>query len=85
MNIELGLSELMKTWSHEHIFVVNIPDNICASLASFHTHRKDQKKVDKLTAMIPYHEGRKNDAEVAKIKDQVETIWQKTRDAADNI
>eukprot|EP00558_Chaetoceros_sp_UNC1202_P001437 CAMPEP_0197261412 /NCGR_PEP_ID=MMETSP1429-20130617/84534_1 /TAXON_ID=49237 /ORGANISM="Chaetoceros sp., Strain UNC1202" /LENGTH=62 /DNA_ID=CAMNT_0042725679 /DNA_START=33 /DNA_END=221 /DNA_ORIENTATION=- len=43
--------------------------------------KKDQKKVDKLSAMIPYHEGRKNDAEVAKIKEQVEAIWQKTREA----
>jgi hypothetical protein len=44
-------------------------------------HRKDQKKVDKLTAMIPYHEGRRNDEEVAKIKQQIEDIWQKTREA----
>lgn len=43
--------------------------------------RKDQKKVDKLTAMIPYHEGRRNDEEVAKIKQQIEDIWQKTREA----
>jgi hypothetical protein len=45
-------------------------------------HRKDQKKVDKLLAMIPYHEGRRNDAEVTKIKEQVEAIWEKTREAA---
>jgi hypothetical protein len=32
--------------------------------------------------MIPYHEGRRNDAEVAKIKEQVEAIWEKTREAA---
>ena len=44
--------------------------------------RKDQKKVVKLTAMIPYHEGRRNDAEVAKIKEQVESIWQKTKEAS---
>eukprot|EP00979_Chaetoceros_neogracilis_P003247 scaffold575_cov158-Chaetoceros_neogracile.AAC.2 len=44
--------------------------------------KKDQKKVFKLTAMIPYHEGRRNDAEVAKIKEQVESIWQKTKEAA---
>lgn len=51
---------------------------LCSSLYS----RKDQKKVFKLTAMIPYHEGRRNDAEVAKIKEQVESIWQKTKEAA---
>ena len=43
--------------------------------------RKDQKKVDKLTAQIPYHEGRGNKDEVTKIKEQVEAIWQKARDA----
>lgn len=43
-------------------------------------HRKDQKKVDKLLAQIPYHEGRGNKDEVEKIKEQVESIWQKTRD-----
>jgi hypothetical protein len=45
-------------------------------------HRKDQKKVDKLTAQIPYHEGRGNKEEVEKIKAQVDAIWQKTREAA---
>ncbi|KAL9178633.1 hypothetical protein ACHAXT_001971 [Thalassiosira profunda] len=44
--------------------------------------KKDQKKVDKLTAQIPYHEGRGNKEEVAKIKEQVEAIWEKTREAA---
>jgi hypothetical protein len=42
--------------------------------------KKDQKKVDKLLAQIPYHEGRGNKDEVEKIKEQVESIWQKTRD-----
>jgi hypothetical protein len=32
--------------------------------------------------MVPYHEGRRNDAEVTKIKEQVEAIWEKTREAA---
>jgi hypothetical protein len=47
-----------------------------------HNNRKDKKKVDKLTAMIPYHEGRRNTEEVDKIKQQVEAIWQKTKEAA---
>ena len=45
-------------------------------------HRKDQKKVDKLEAQIPYHEGRGNKEEVEKIKEQVAAIWAKTREAA---
>ena len=45
-------------------------------------NRKDQKKVDKLTAQIPYHEGRGNKEEVEKIKAQVDAIWVKTREAA---
>jgi hypothetical protein len=45
-------------------------------------HRKDQKKVDKLEAQIPYHEGRGNKEEVDKIKEQVAAIWAKTREAA---
>ena len=43
--------------------------------------RKDQKKVDKLTAQIPYHEGRGNKEEVEKIKDQVAHIWEKAKEA----
>eukprot|EP00580_Thalassiosira_gravida_P001557 CAMPEP_0201608454 /NCGR_PEP_ID=MMETSP0492-20130828/7273_1 /ASSEMBLY_ACC=CAM_ASM_000837 /TAXON_ID=420259 /ORGANISM="Thalassiosira gravida, Strain GMp14c1" /LENGTH=45 /DNA_ID= /DNA_START= /DNA_END= /DNA_ORIENTATION= len=30
--------------------------------------KKEQKKVDKLTAQIPYHQGRGNMEEVTKIK-----------------
>lgn len=52
------------------------------SISFFVNYRKDQKKVDKLAAMIPYHEGRRNTEEVDKIKGQIEAIWQKTRDAA---
>ncbi|KAL7526643.1 hypothetical protein ACHAWF_001857, partial [Thalassiosira exigua] len=44
--------------------------------------RKDQKKVDKLNAQVPYHEGRGNTEEIEKIKAQVEAIWEKTREAA---
>ncbi|KAL3816933.1 hypothetical protein ACHAXA_009793 [Cyclostephanos tholiformis] len=43
--------------------------------------KKDQKKVDKLEAQIPYHEGRGNLEEVTKIKDQVASIWEKAREA----
>jgi len=32
--------------------------------------------------MIPYHEGRKHDEEVAKLKEKVDSIWQNTREAA---
>jgi hypothetical protein len=44
--------------------------------------RKDAKKVAKLEAQIPYHDGRGNKEEVEKIKDQVAAIWAKTREAA---
>eukprot|EP00584_Thalassiosira_punctigera_P014496 CAMPEP_0172572770 /NCGR_PEP_ID=MMETSP1067-20121228/135849_1 /TAXON_ID=265564 ORGANISM="Thalassiosira punctigera, Strain Tpunct2005C2" /NCGR_SAMPLE_ID=MMETSP1067 /ASSEMBLY_ACC=CAM_ASM_000444 /LENGTH=60 /DNA_ID=CAMNT_0013365357 /DNA_START=126 /DNA_END=308 /DNA_ORIENTATION=+ len=43
--------------------------------------KKDQKKVDKLTAQLPYHEGRGNMEEVTKIKGQIESIWEKAREA----
>ena len=45
-------------------------------------HRKDQKKVSKLEAQIPYHQGRGNMEEVEKIKEQVAGIWQKAREAS---
>jgi hypothetical protein len=45
-------------------------------------HRKDQKKVSKLEAQIPYHQGRGNMEEVEKIKQQVAGIWEKAREAA---
>eukprot|EP00526_Cylindrotheca_closterium_P026238 CAMPEP_0113653344 /NCGR_PEP_ID=MMETSP0017_2-20120614/28527_1 /TAXON_ID=2856 /ORGANISM="Cylindrotheca closterium" /LENGTH=63 /DNA_ID=CAMNT_0000566327 /DNA_START=113 /DNA_END=304 /DNA_ORIENTATION=+ /assembly_acc=CAM_ASM_000147 len=44
--------------------------------------KKDLKKVTKLEAQIPYHEGRGNKEEVEKIKAQIEGIWTKTREAA---
>eukprot|EP00554_Chaetoceros_debilis_P012237 CAMPEP_0194112374 /NCGR_PEP_ID=MMETSP0150-20130528/12129_1 /TAXON_ID=122233 /ORGANISM="Chaetoceros debilis, Strain MM31A-1" /LENGTH=61 /DNA_ID=CAMNT_0038802025 /DNA_START=66 /DNA_END=248 /DNA_ORIENTATION=+ len=44
--------------------------------------KKDQKKVNKLEKMIPYHEGRKNDGEVTKIKEQIAVIWAKAREAS---
>jgi hypothetical protein len=47
----------------------------------FKLYRKDQKKVDKLTAQLPYHEGRGNMEEVTKIKGQIESFWEKAREA----
>eukprot|EP00429_Kryptoperidinium_foliaceum_P070963 CAMPEP_0176053804 /NCGR_PEP_ID=MMETSP0120_2-20121206/26766_1 /TAXON_ID=160619 /ORGANISM="Kryptoperidinium foliaceum, Strain CCMP 1326" /LENGTH=62 /DNA_ID=CAMNT_0017387265 /DNA_START=156 /DNA_END=344 /DNA_ORIENTATION=+ len=44
--------------------------------------KKDAKKVSKLEAQIPYHEGRGNKEEVEKIKQQIDDIWTKTREAA---
>jgi hypothetical protein len=32
--------------------------------------------------MIPYHDGRGNKDEVAKIKEQIASIWEKTREEA---
>eukprot|EP00751_Fragilariopsis_kerguelensis_P009783 CAMPEP_0170797704 /NCGR_PEP_ID=MMETSP0733-20121128/25790_1 /TAXON_ID=186038 /ORGANISM="Fragilariopsis kerguelensis, Strain L26-C5" /LENGTH=65 /DNA_ID=CAMNT_0011148659 /DNA_START=194 /DNA_END=391 /DNA_ORIENTATION=- len=43
--------------------------------------KKDLKKVTKLEAQIPYHEGRGNKEEVTKIKNKVDAIWDKTREA----
>jgi len=43
--------------------------------------RKDQKKVDKLTAQIPYHDGRGEKDEVEKIKGRIDTIWAKAKEA----
>jgi hypothetical protein len=47
----------------------------------FSLRRKDAKKVSKLEAQIPYHEGRGNQEEVAKIKEQIEAIWEKARES----
>ena len=43
--------------------------------------KKDQKKVAKLEAQIPYHQGRGDMEEVEKIKGQVEVLWAKARAA----
>eukprot|EP00591_Stephanopyxis_turris_P003064 CAMPEP_0195507360 /NCGR_PEP_ID=MMETSP0794_2-20130614/831_1 /TAXON_ID=515487 /ORGANISM="Stephanopyxis turris, Strain CCMP 815" /LENGTH=63 /DNA_ID=CAMNT_0040634017 /DNA_START=119 /DNA_END=310 /DNA_ORIENTATION=- len=45
-------------------------------------NKKDLKKVTKLEAQIPYYEGRNQKEEVEKIKQQIEAIWVKTREAA---
>lgn len=49
---------------------------------NFPLSRKDQKKVTKLEAQIPYHEGRGNKEEVTKIKEQIAAIWEKAREAS---
>ena len=46
-------------------------------LLCLRSRRKDQKKVTKLEAQIPYHEGRGNVEEVAKIKEQIGAIKSK--------
>jgi hypothetical protein len=68
---------------------VDAPRSIPYSSGAFLTHsvlvrycRKDAKKVAKLEAQIPYHDGRGNKEEVEKIKEQVAAIWAKTREAA---
>jgi hypothetical protein len=38
--------------------------------------------VTKLEAQIPYHEGRSNKEEVIKIRQQIDAIWDKTRQQA---
>jgi len=48
----------------------------------FTLNKKDAKKVSKLEAQIPYHEGRGNKEEVEKIKEQVAAIWEKAKEAA---
>eukprot|EP00978_Attheya_sp_CCMP212_P029380 scaffold104189_cov53-Attheya_sp.AAC.2 len=45
-------------------------------------NKKDAKKVAKLQAQIPYHHGRGNKDEVAKIEQQIADIWERTREAA---
>jgi hypothetical protein len=47
----------------------------------FCCNRKDQKKVDKLTAQIPFHEGRGNTEEANKIKEQIGAIWAKAKES----
>jgi hypothetical protein len=44
--------------------------------------RKDAKKVSKLEAQIPYHEGRGDKEAAEKIRQQIADIWTKTREAA---
>ena len=53
----------------------------CPPLASPPPRRKEQKKVDKLSSQIPYHEGRGSTEEVTKIKEQIDAIWAKAREA----
>jgi len=53
----------------------NVSDEITLS-------KKEQKKVAKLEAQIPYHAGRGHKDEVEKIQQQIKDIWQKAREAA---
>ena len=45
-------------------------------------NRKDQKKVTKLEAQIPYHEGRGNKEEAEKLRQQIADIWDKAKETA---
>lgn len=45
-------------------------------------NRKDQKKVTKLEAQIPYHEGRGDKEEADKIRQKIDAIWAKAKEAA---
>lgn len=45
----------------------------------FKLSKKDQKKVDKLEAQIPYYEARRETDQVDKIKSQVEAITEKAK------
>jgi hypothetical protein len=65
------------------IFQTPFPFHTFSNTVLFHREpRKDAKKVHKLEAQIPYHEGRGNKDEVEKIKQQIDAIWTKTREAA---
>jgi len=44
--------------------------------------RKDQKKISKLEAQIPYYQGRGNTEEVEKLKQQIEELKRQAREAA---
>ncbi len=66
----------------EQIFLLRSIDFFLTRLFACRHFRKDAKKVAKLEAQIPYHEGRGNKDEVEKIKQQVAAIWTKTREAA---
>eukprot|EP00563_Minutocellus_polymorphus_P015373 CAMPEP_0181057812 /NCGR_PEP_ID=MMETSP1070-20121207/20456_1 /TAXON_ID=265543 /ORGANISM="Minutocellus polymorphus, Strain NH13" /LENGTH=63 /DNA_ID=CAMNT_0023137263 /DNA_START=131 /DNA_END=322 /DNA_ORIENTATION=+ len=45
-------------------------------------NKKDQKKVTKLEAQIPYHEGRGDKEEADKIRQKIDAIWAKAKEAA---
>lgn len=62
------------------IFVIG--SHLLNPLSVFLCSRKDAKKVQKLEAQIPYHEGRGNKDEAAKLREQIEDIWSKARQAA---
>jgi hypothetical protein len=62
-------------------FLLTANASVCFYSRNF-LNRKDQKKVTKLEAQIPYHEGRGNKDEVVKIKEQIADIWEKAKMAA---
>ena len=62
--------------------VIHLAKHFLLSFCHNRACRKDKKKVDKLQSQIPYHEGRGNKEEVEKIKQQIEDIWERTREAA---
>eukprot|EP00588_Corethron_pennatum_P016150 CAMPEP_0194304216 /NCGR_PEP_ID=MMETSP0171-20130528/2001_1 /TAXON_ID=218684 /ORGANISM="Corethron pennatum, Strain L29A3" /LENGTH=62 /DNA_ID=CAMNT_0039055417 /DNA_START=96 /DNA_END=284 /DNA_ORIENTATION=- len=45
-------------------------------------NKKEQKKVSKLEAQIPFHEGRGHKDEAEKIRQQIKTIWEKATEAS---
>eukprot|EP00546_Thalassionema_frauenfeldii_P011144 CAMPEP_0178911792 /NCGR_PEP_ID=MMETSP0786-20121207/9897_1 /TAXON_ID=186022 /ORGANISM="Thalassionema frauenfeldii, Strain CCMP 1798" /LENGTH=63 /DNA_ID=CAMNT_0020584289 /DNA_START=112 /DNA_END=303 /DNA_ORIENTATION=- len=46
---------------------------------AFQLNKKDQKKVDKLEAQIPYHEARKETEHIEKLRKQIDGIWEKAK------
>ena len=67
-------------WCACYLHLLTKPLSYCSFLTPSHFCRKDQKKVDKLTAQIPYHEGRGDKAEVDKIKEKIDAIWTKAKE-----
>eukprot|EP00519_Triparma_laevis_P008547 CAMPEP_0182519712 /NCGR_PEP_ID=MMETSP1321-20130603/45236_1 /TAXON_ID=91990 /ORGANISM="Bolidomonas sp., Strain RCC1657" /LENGTH=63 /DNA_ID=CAMNT_0024727697 /DNA_START=380 /DNA_END=571 /DNA_ORIENTATION=+ len=46
---------------------------------TFQLSKKDTKKIKKLEAQIPYYEGRREDAEAQKIREQITAIVDKAK------
>jgi hypothetical protein len=76
---ESGVLVVGSSVSSASFFPSSLPS---LSVVLFAHNRKDQKKVTKLEAQIPYHEGRGNKDEIEKIKEQIASIWEKAREAA---
>jgi len=69
------------THNQPHPIYINCTNHHLLSPPSIANCRKDQKKVDKLTAQIPYHDGRGEKDEVEKIKGRIDSIWAKAKEA----